>query len=103
MPGKHELEFGFNWNESRRAEDSNSSRADLNGNFTRYLGDRWFWKASAGFERNQELGIDPRTLLGGSAGKYFLQTALTRFEVNAGLAASHETVSMVRQRKAWKA
>ncbi len=87
---KYEIEFGFDWNETQRTEDNNSSRADLSGDYTRFLGDRWFWKGSAGFERNQELGIDLRTIIVGSAGKYFLQTPTMRFEVNAGLAASVE-------------
>lgn len=86
----YELEFGFNWNETQRTEDNNSSRADLSGGYTRFLEDRWFWKATGGFERNQELGIDLRTIVSGSVGKYFLQTATMRFEVNAGLAASTE-------------
>jgi putative salt-induced outer membrane protein YdiY len=87
---KYELDFGFNWNETQRTENNNSSRADLSGDYTRFLGDRWFWKASAGLERNQELGTDLRTIMAGSAGKYFLQTPTMRFEVNAGLAASWE-------------
>ena len=87
---KYELDFGFNWNETQRTEDNNSSRADLSGGYTRFLQDRWFWKATAGFERNQELGIDLRTIGSGSVGKYFLQTATMRFEVNAGLAVSTE-------------
>jgi putative salt-induced outer membrane protein YdiY len=87
---KYELDFGFNWNETQRTENNNSSRADLSGDYTRFLGDRWFWKTSAGLERNQELGTDLRTILAGSAGKYFFQTQTMRFEVNAGLAASWE-------------
>jgi putative salt-induced outer membrane protein YdiY len=62
----------------------------LAGDYTRFLGDRWFWKASAGLERNQELGLDLRTIVAGSAGKYFIQTPTMRFEVNAGLAANLE-------------
>jgi len=90
---KYEIDFGFNWNETSSttaSTASESSRADLIGDYTRFLGDRWFWKASAGFERNQELGIDLRSLVIGSAGKYFIQTSTMRFEVNAGLAGSHE-------------
>ncbi len=87
---KYELGFSFNWNETQRTENNNSSRADLGGDFTRFLGDRWFWKASLGLERNQELGLDLRSIVSGSAGKYFVQTGTMRFEVNAGLAASSE-------------
>jgi hypothetical protein len=87
---KYEIGFGFNWNETQRTEDNDSSRADLSTDFTRFLGERWFWKASGGFERNQELGLDLRTIIGGSAGKYFIQSSTMRFEVNAGFAASIE-------------
>jgi putative salt-induced outer membrane protein YdiY len=87
---KYELSFGLNWNETSRTEDNDSSRADLSGDYTRLLEDRWFWKASAGLERNQELGIDLRTIISGTAGKYFIQTSTMRFEVNVGLAASLE-------------
>jgi len=87
---KYELGFGLNWNETTRTDTSPTSRADLYGEYTRFLGERWFWKASGGFERNQELGINLRTILAGSAGKYFIQTSTMRFEVNAGLAASIE-------------
>jgi putative salt-induced outer membrane protein YdiY len=95
---KHEISVSLNWNETQRnvsgdstGDEDKSSRASLNGEFTRFLGDRWFWKASAGFERNQELGIDLRSIFGASAGKYFIQTSTMRFEVNAGFAASAES------------
>ena len=87
---KYELEFSFNWNETSQSEEDNSSRAELSGDYTRFLKDRWFWKGSAALERNQELGLDLRTILSGTAGKYFIQTSTMRFEVAAGLAASLE-------------
>ena len=71
---KYEIDFRFNWNETQKTETHDSSRADLSSDYTRFLGDRWFWKGSAGLERNQELGTDLRTIVGGSAGKYFLQS-----------------------------
>ena len=87
---KYEFELGLNWNETQESERDNSSRADLSGDVMRFLGDRWFWKGSLAFQRNQELGIDMRSILSGSAGKYFIQTPTMRFEVNAGLAVSTE-------------
>ena len=87
---KYELEFIANWNETTRTEDNNSSRANIGVTYTRFLRNRWFWKASGGFERNQELGIDLRTLVGGTVGKYFVQTPTVRFEINAGLAGNQE-------------
>ena len=87
---KYELAFVANWNETTRTDNNNSSRADISGTYTRFLRNRWFWKASGGFERNQELGIDLRTLVGGTVGKYFIQTPTVRFELNAGLAGNQE-------------
>ena len=87
---KYELSFAANWNETSRTEDNDSSRADLNGTYTRFLRDRWFWKGSAGFERNEELGLNLRMLVGGSAGKYLVRTPTLRFELNAGLAGNLE-------------
>jgi hypothetical protein len=87
---KHEIELGLNWNETQRSEGNNSSRADLSGDYTRVLEDRYFWNAMAAFERNQELGLDLRSLLGGTAGRYFVQTSRMHFQANAGLALSAE-------------
>lgn len=87
---KYEIDFGLDWNETRESENDSSSRADLSGEYTRFLRDLWFWKGSLGLNRNQELGIDLRTIVSGSAGKYFVQTPTMRFEVNAGVAVSTE-------------
>ena len=87
---KYELEFAANWNETTRTEDNNSSRAELGTTYTRFLKNRWFWKASGGFERNQELGIDLRTLVGATVGRYLVQRPTVRFELNAGLAGNWE-------------
>jgi putative salt-induced outer membrane protein YdiY len=87
---KYEYDFRAYWNETTRTEDHNSSRAELGVTYTRFLKNRWFWKASGGFERNQELGLDLRTLVGGTVGKYFVQTPTVRFELNAGLAGNQE-------------
>jgi putative salt-induced outer membrane protein YdiY len=87
---KYEVSFGANWNETSRTEDNNSSRADISSTYTRFLRDRWFWKGSVGLERNEELGLDMRTLAGATAGKYLVQRPTWRWELNAGLAANYE-------------
>ena len=87
---KYEIDVGANWNETTRTDDQDSSRADLTTTYTRLLRNRWFWKASAGLERNQELGIDLRGLIGGTAGRYLFESPTTRFELNAGLAGNRE-------------
>jgi len=87
---KYELSFNANWNETSKTENNNSSRADLSTTYTRFLKDRWFWKASGGFERNEELGLNLRTIVGATAGKYLIQRPTLRFELNAGLAENWE-------------
>jgi hypothetical protein len=87
---EYELGFGLTWNETTRSEGNNSSRAELNGQYTRILEDQFFWIASAGFERNQELGLDLRSIVAGSGGKYLIQTPIMQLQVSAGLAGSRE-------------
>jgi putative salt-induced outer membrane protein YdiY len=87
---KYEVDVSANWNETSRSENNNSSRADVVGNYTRFLRNRWFWKASAGFETNEELGLDLRTLVAGTAGRYLIQNPTLRLEMNAGLAGNWE-------------
>jgi putative salt-induced outer membrane protein YdiY len=87
---KYEVAVEANWNETSRTEDNNSSSADLVGDYTKFLSDRWFWKASTGFETNEELGLDLRTLVAGSAGRYLIQNPTLRLEMNAGLAGNWE-------------
>jgi putative salt-induced outer membrane protein YdiY len=87
---KYEVSMSANWNETSRTDDNNSSRADLAGDYTRFLRNRWFWRASTGLERNEELGLDLRTLVSGTVGKYLIQRPQLRLELNAGLAGNWE-------------
>lgn len=86
----YEIGFGFDWNETQRNEDNTASRVNIFTDYTRSRANRWFWRATAGLERNDELGLKLRTLGAGTIGKYFVQTSTLRFEVNAGLAANLE-------------
>ena len=87
---KYELAFTANWNETSKTENSDSSRADLSTTYTRFLKDRWFWNASGGFERNEELGLNLRTIIGATGGKYLIQSPTLRFQLSAGLAENLE-------------
>lgn len=87
---RYEVSLHAGWNETARTENQNSSRADLTTTYTRFLKHRWFWKATGGFDRNQELGIDLRGLVGITAGRYLFESPTTRFELNAGLAQNRE-------------
>jgi hypothetical protein len=88
--GNYELGLGVNWNETQLDEGDNNSRADLSGDYTRLLEKRYFWRASLGFERNQELGIDLRSIAAGTAGRYLYQSSIMQFQLSAGLAVSAE-------------
>ena len=46
-----------------------------------------------GFDRNQELGINLRSIVAGSTGKFLIQAPKMRFDINAGLAASTEDLT----------
>lgn len=86
----YEVAIGANWNETSQKAFDNQSRADLSTTYTRFLKNRWFWKGSVGFERNEALGLNLRTLVGATAGKYLVQSPTLRFELNAGLAQNWE-------------
>jgi putative salt-induced outer membrane protein YdiY len=87
---KYELGMSANWNETSRTEDNNSSRADFALNYTRFRRNRWFWRGSTGFERNEELGLDLRTTVAGTVGRYLIQKPTVRLELNAGLGGNYE-------------
>ena len=87
---KYEIGFSANWNETSRTEDNNSSRADISTTYTRFLRNRWFWQGLGGIERNEELGLNMRALVGGTAGRYLIQSPTLRLELNAGLAGNWE-------------
>lgn len=87
---KYEIGFGFDWNETRRTENNNASRANAWGDYTRLLNERWFWRAAAALERNDELGIELRTIAIGSAGRFLINNSSMRLETSAGLAANRE-------------
>ena len=87
---KYEIGFSANWNETSRTEDNNSSRADISTTYTRFLRNRWFWQGVGGVEGNEELGLNMRALVGGTAGRYLIQSPTLRLELNAGLAGNWE-------------
>lgn len=87
---KYELAAAASWNETSRVDDQNSSRAELGVNYTRFLPNRWFWRGSAGLEQNEELGLDLRTIVAATAGRYLVRTPIIGFELNAGLAGNWE-------------
>jgi hypothetical protein len=77
-------------NTTQAAEGGDRLRADLNGAYRRLLENRWFWTGFGSFERNDELGIDLRTLVGAGMGRFILQSNQRSWSVTAGVTGSVE-------------
>jgi putative salt-induced outer membrane protein YdiY len=75
-----------------RSQDGvdDSVRADFTAVYRGLLEDRWYWAALGALERNDELGIDLRTLGGAGYGRFLVQTGRTLWSVTGGLAVVNE-------------
>ena len=70
--------------------DSASNSANLGAEFRRLRANRWFWAGTVTFEKNDELGLDLRTLVGGGVGRYIIQSNSQELGLFSGLAAAEE-------------
>jgi len=70
--------------------NDDSQRWTVTGNWRRFLQNRYFAEGFGGFESNDELGLDLRSLVGSSFGRYLVQTGQQEWGVYAGLAYNHE-------------
>jgi hypothetical protein len=77
-------------NTTQAAAEGDRLRADLNGAYRRLLENRWFWTGFGSLERNDELGIDLRTLVGAGIGRFILQSNQRSWSVTAGVTGSVE-------------
>lgn len=76
---------------SRSQDGSEDSlRANLGGVYRGLLEDRWYWAGLGSFERNDELGIDLRSLGGFGYGRFLVQTGRSLWSVTGGLAVVNE-------------
>jgi len=73
-----------------RSDGPTSQRAALIGTRERFLADRWYREGTVSFTRNQELGLDLRSLVGFGFGRYLVQRADTEWRAGAGIAATSE-------------
>ena len=67
-----------------------TARQSIQGNYQRFKANRWFTDWFSGWERNDELGIQSRTSLGGALGRYFVQTNQNQFSTTLGIQAARE-------------
>ena len=70
--------------------NDDTSRYSIDGWSRRFLKQRWFVQGFGGFESNDELTLDLRTLVGGAYGRYLVQTQKQEWAAYAGLAYTQE-------------
>lgn len=67
-----------------------STRSNLSLQHTRLWNNRWFSNGSLVFDKNDELGLNLRISLGGSGGRYLVQSNTMLWSLEAGLQVSRE-------------
>jgi putative salt-induced outer membrane protein YdiY len=84
--------LNFNGSVYSRSQDNaeDSLRANFGAVYRGLLEDRWYWAGLGTVERNDELGIDLRSLLGLGYGRFLVQTGRTLWSVTGGLAGVNE-------------
>jgi putative salt-induced outer membrane protein YdiY len=87
-------DFQLNFSGSVYSRSQDGAEDSLRANFgTVYRGlleNRWYWAALGSLERNDELGMDLRTLGGLGYGRFLIQTGRSLWSVTAGLAVVNE-------------
>lgn len=73
-----------------REDRSDSVRANLSASYRGLLEQRWFWATLGSLERNDELGIDLRTLVGAGYGRVLQQSTRSLWSLAGGLALVSE-------------
>ena len=87
---KRKWDVALNWNTSSESGGPSSERASLIGKVERFLPDRYYYEGTLEFSQNDELGLDLRSLVSGTFGRYLRQTSDREWRAGAGLAASRE-------------
>ena len=73
-----------------KSDDTSSERINFANNYRRLLSNRWFWSILAGYEKNDELGIDDRWSAGGGYGRFLVRSNVLELMLQGGLLASRE-------------
>lgn len=87
--------IGVNLNSSISNSNQNESsqRHTANVNSKRFYPNRWFYAGSLSATRNDELGVDLRSSIGGGGGRIVAQTNHSRLLVESGLLLTHENLA----------
>jgi uncharacterized protein DUF481 len=84
------LESALSITYSRQNGVTGASRGTYSLNYFRFLSDRWFLITGAGLDRNVQLGLSLRTLVGLGGGRNLIQTNQTLLAAYAGVSVNHE-------------
>jgi len=87
---KRKWDIALDANTSSQSEGPSSQRASLALTNERFLPNRYYYESSLNFSQNDELGLDLRSLLAGTAGRYLIQRQGLELRAGAGLAVSRE-------------
>jgi len=68
--------------------EETKARQSVEANFQRFRSNRWFTDWFTRWERNDELGINARSAVGGALGRYLVQTNKNQFSLTAGVQAA---------------
>lgn len=71
-------------------EASDTRRFNVGLEYRRLLEERWYWAALGLLERNDELGVDLRSLAGLGYGRFLTQTNRSLWSATAGIAVTDE-------------
>lgn len=84
------LNFGGSFYSRSQDDAEDSLRANFGAIYRSLLEDRWYWAGLGSVERNDELGIDLRTLGGAGYGRYLVQTGRTLWSLTGGAVVVNE-------------
>ena len=83
-------QVAFDGQVTNQSNDPSSQRGTLVSTLERFLPNRYYAETSLEFTRNEELGLELRSLVGGTLGRYLVQGKNSQWRAGAGLAASRE-------------
>ena len=75
----------LNSSTTSQPNEADTARQNVNFNYQRFRGNRWFTDWFTSWERNDELGIASRTSVGGAMGRYLVQNNSSLLSVTAGV------------------
>jgi len=87
------LGLDINSSISNSNQNESSQRHTANAGYKRFYSNRWYYAGSLSATRNDELGVDLRSSVGGGGGRIVAQSNHSRLLVEGGLLLTHENLT----------